>query len=112
MRSRLLSAAAERDRGDPDQRHRHCGEHEGGTDDRAERDPFRSLAPADDRDHRDDGFGECGADRSEDASHRTRAEADPVAKPLDGVGEQESTGEDDGEADEKEQNRHCTGLGE
>ncbi len=65
-----------------------------------DRDIITSLRTADDRDHRDQRLGHRGADGGEDAPDRALAEPEPVARPLDRVGEEESAAGNDREGDE------------
>jgi hypothetical protein len=98
----LLAAMPVDQRRGPDQGHRDRGEEERGADDRADRDVLGPLFAADDRDDRDQRLGHRGADRREQAADRPLAHRQPVARPLDGVRENQGAGEDHGEADQKQ----------
>ncbi len=95
-----------------DQSHRQGREQERGADDGADRDVFGALVDAEQGDDRDQRLRHRRADRGEDAADRPFAEAEPVADPLDRVGEEQRAGEDDGEADEQQDGSIARSLGQ
>ena len=93
-----------------DQAHRQRREQERRADDRADRDVFAAFGAADQGDDRDQRLRHRGPDRGEDAADRAFAELQPVAEPLDRVGEEQRAGEDDGEADRQQEVRSRRGY--
>jgi hypothetical protein len=90
----------------PDQGHRHGGEQEGRTDDRPDRHPLGAALAADHRNNRDQRLWHRGPDRGQQASHRPFPHRQPVAEPLDGVGEKQRPGEDHGKAGQEKDSAH------
>ena len=98
------SPAGQEDR-DAGHEHREGGQHERGAQDRADPDRVRRLATREqDRDDRDHRLGQGGPDGREHGADRALGELELASEPLDAVGEQLGTEQDDEErGDEDDQ---------
>jgi hypothetical protein len=107
----LVAAAREGRGAHADEEHRQGAEQEGRSDDRSDRDVLRLLAPAaEHRDQRQDRLGQRGADGGQQRADRAGAEFQPVAEPLDGVGEADRAADNEHEGSEEQQHGHPPGL--
>ncbi len=82
-----------------DQTHRQGGEQEGRADDRSDRHLVPALGRAEQGDDRDQRLRHRRAHRRQQAADRPLAELQPVANPLDRVGEEQRAGKNHRKAD-------------
>src|ERR671919_564936 len=100
------SPSAECQRAGANQEHGDRAQHEGGTDDGADRD-LLGLAAREDRDHGNQRLRQRRTDRGQQASDGSFTEVETIARPLDRVREQDRSADDQRECRRQQELRHA-----